>query len=164
MFYQQHGSGINRPLLSRFCDDVSATPIAILHDDIKRNVAMLLNTRSSCFQWSADCALLSGSLVNYGIEDFSHESFGCEKMQRKLCQNILRAIQYFEPRLSDVDVRFVENEIEIKRVLQLHISARVKTQPVSSAVFVMDLFLSGFQQLGRNRPQAAEIAFFKIQA
>ena len=109
-----------------------------LKESVRRELARLLNTRSS-----VPSHLLLGAqertVLDYGIPDFSSLSAQSGDDQNRLARIIAQAITAFEPRLRDVQV-LVERVRANDRALLLRINAVLAVglfaEPVSFPVLV----------------------------
>jgi type VI secretion system protein ImpF len=77
-----------------------------LRDSIRHEVAHVLGTRCALsLSDEARCASEERSVVDYGLPDVGTLGLDSEEGARRLEQLILRAVEAFEPRLRDVQVR-----------------------------------------------------------
>lgn len=137
---------ITAPLLFRLIDESphlqsekkSGTQILLheFHEQIRRDLEHLLNTRLNHIEWSEKYHELNNSVINYGISDFTLNFFGEKNNQHKLCQMIKEAMNRFEPRIHHVHVIPIESDTHLDRVLKLRIECEIDLQPTSiPAVF-----------------------------
>jgi type VI secretion system protein ImpF len=76
----------------------------VLRDSVARDLGRLLNTRSR-LSFEAFGAT-DGSVIDYGVPDFSERSMRSGGDRDAIAAAIQRAIQLFEPRLMNVTVSF----------------------------------------------------------
>lgn len=130
---------INSPLLYRLLDEdpdkqqekISHRFIDIngLHEDIRHNLEMILNTRFCGLDWPEHLSELKQSVLNYGIIDFSQTYFNNKNTQLQLCRNIREVLEHFEPRLQSVKVTLLNDELELDRVLKIKIEGILNIEP-----------------------------------
>lgn len=121
------------PLLHRFSNKNTNTKLTGQHlitaealsDDIRCHLEKLLNARTLCVHWPKHLKQLDQSLLNYGIEDFTHQHFNNEALSQALCESITKIIQRFEPRLNHIKVQLLQNEHDIERELHIRIEATI---------------------------------------
>jgi type VI secretion system protein ImpF len=97
--------------------------IKLLQHAIRRDLENLLNTRSRCTAWPPRYTELENSLVNYGLPDFTSAGFNAASDPEILVEAIRRAIELFEPRLTNVQIRHVQDEYYFNRTFQFRIEA-----------------------------------------
>ena len=100
-----------------------STQIKRLQQAIRRDLENLLNTRSRCTPWPPGCTELEDSLVNYGLPDFTAAGLNAASDPEILVEAIRRAIELFEPRLINVQIRHVRDEYYFNRTFQFRIEA-----------------------------------------
>ncbi len=119
--------------LTKQVDNINNDDLYTMHDEIKSHLELLLNTRSSTLSCQPEHKQLDQSIVNYGVPDFMDIQYGSEKSQQKLCDEIRRVIQNYEPRLQNINISFIESENK-DRVLRLHIEATISYENESTPV------------------------------
>ncbi len=108
--------------------------ITTIHAEVRDNLEALLNSRKSYVDWPKSLLELKRSHLNYGILDFVGASFSNRAEQLSLCNDIKSTIEYFEPRLSNISVTMVANDLDIERELKIRISAvlNIAAEPVQT--------------------------------
>ena len=71
---------------------------------IRRDLQDLLNTRYRCLAWPPQLDQLEGSLVNYGIPDFTAAGLDVASDEETMLSAVEDSIKTYEPRLTDVRV------------------------------------------------------------
>ena len=137
MRYQQ--STLHTPLLSRLLDDnpqknydgcvTKFVTSQQLYKDIRNNLENILNARALGLNWPTYQTQLDYSLLNYGLTDFTQHHFSNNDAQQQLCQAITTLINHFEPRLMNVEVTLLDNELELERLLKIRIAAAIDITP-----------------------------------
>ncbi|ADG19375.1 type VI secretion system lysozyme-related protein [Paraburkholderia atlantica] len=104
-----------------------------LRASIARELTRLLNTRSRLtFDEFAES---DGSVIDYGVPDFSHRSLHSGPDRDLIAAAIGRAISLFEPRLANVEVAFAFSAAHAQRAI-LTISAQMRAgQSVTHVAF-----------------------------
>ena len=97
--------------------------LKLIQQAIRRDLENLLNTRSRCTAWLPEFTELENSLVNYGLPDFTAAGLNAASNPDVLVEAIRRAIELFEPRLTDVRIRQVADEYYFNRTFQFRIEA-----------------------------------------
>lgn len=129
--------GARVPLFERLTDlhpneATETVPLRIytldeLADSVRREVARLLNTRSPAKD-------RNGSVLDYGLPDFSWMSAASGDDRRLLADTVARKIAAFEPRLSQVRVILDRDPSDPRRLTgSIHAVLRTETlrEPVS---------------------------------
>lgn len=131
---------IQTPLLQKFlgqCEHFIDTKT--LHEDIRKNLENILNTRSMGFTFSS-ASTLASSILNYGIVDFSHHYFNNKAALKKLQHHVEAQITHFEPRLKNVEVIIQSERLNIERTLKLFIEAQINLSPQPSPTLFETVF------------------------
>lgn len=93
---------------------------------IARDLEVLLNTRAMFVDdWGGEYPLAAQSILNFGIPDLSGLSLLNPDHHEVLCENVRRAIECHEPRLSRVRVA-VDLSHGAKRLLHFRVDAMLK--------------------------------------
>jgi type VI secretion system protein ImpF len=99
---------------------------------LKRDLEWLLNTRR-VFEVPAELALLSESMLAYGLPDFTNLSVKSSGDQNDLTRALELTLKRFEPRLEDVVVS-VANASVLERAFRFRIEARLRIDPVPEPI------------------------------
>jgi type VI secretion system protein ImpF len=131
-------------LLDRLLDDAphkqqeDAKPahqqLADLRLSVRRDLENLLNTRRSEITWPALWQQLDCSLLAYGVSDITGRALDTVPLQHRLCQELARVIETFEPRLRQVKVELFATDQRADRVLRLRIQAWLQMNPAPEPV------------------------------
>ncbi|HEY0784489.1 MAG TPA: type VI secretion system baseplate subunit TssE [Acidobacteriaceae bacterium] len=124
-----------------------AQSIRALRDSIKRNLEWLLNTRRPPIDGIEDYPLARHTVIYYGLLDLGSLSLSSTEDQRRLQQVIADTIAYCETRLTAVQVKLVDSELERKK-LRFHIEARMQMKPLPEEIAfdtVLDLATGEYQ-------------------
>lgn len=97
--------------------------LKLMQQAIRRDLENLLNTRVRCTAWQPEYTELENSLLNYGLPDFTAAGLNAASDPDVLVEAIERAIELFEPRLTDVRIRHVTDEYYFSRTFQFRIEA-----------------------------------------
>jgi type VI secretion system protein ImpF len=128
-------SGSPMPLFDRLAasGEAQLAGADALRASIGRELARLLNTRSRLtFDEFAES---DGSVIDYGVPDYSDRSLHSGPDRDAIVATIARAISLFEPRLVDVDVAFAFPAAHPQRAI-LTISAQMRAgQSVTHVAF-----------------------------
>ncbi|MFO0915400.1 MAG: type VI secretion system baseplate subunit TssE [Pirellulales bacterium] len=126
-------------LLDRLIDDqpdVSTEPAwrqaastRELEQSVVRDVEALLNTRCGIAQIPPGCPELACSGLTYGLPDFTAVGIASFEERDRIRRAIQKAIETFEPRLSQVRVVMSESGSDTVRSLRLRIEAVMKAYP-----------------------------------
>jgi type VI secretion system protein ImpF len=94
-----------------------------------RDLQWLLNTRQLSEPAGPPLEFLPRSLYNFGIPDISSLSADSSETAGRLLRFIERAIEDFEPRLSDVKVTLSESKSRSDRRVEFLIEASMRVEP-----------------------------------
>jgi type VI secretion system protein ImpF len=124
-------SSIRISLLDRLLDDAprnsqevapdDAEKLRIVQRSVRRDLECLLNTRYRCVSWPPELNQIDNSLINYGIPDFTSASLNAVANSDILVKAVKQAIDFFEPRLVDVIVVPVANDLTYDRTFRFRI-------------------------------------------
>jgi type VI secretion system protein ImpF len=100
-----------------------------LRRSVRRDLECLLNARWRCTRAAALPAGLESSLVNYGLPDFSGGNLQAAQNPATVYAAVIQAIERFEPRLKNVQVRPLQDEPAVDRTLRFQIEAVLEVEP-----------------------------------
>ncbi len=101
----------------------NAERLQIIRKGIRRDVQDLLNSRFRCVAWPPQLDELDESLLNYGLPDFTAAGLNLAREPEILLEAVRRALNTFEPRLTDVRVKLTDENYHIDRTLRFRIDA-----------------------------------------
>ncbi len=103
--------------------------IGELRSTVRRDLENLLNTRWRCIGQAEIGEGLASSLVNYGLPDFCGGSMQAAQNPDVVFEQIVQAIERFEPRLRKVRVLPLQDEPSVDRTLRFQIEAVLHVEP-----------------------------------
>jgi type VI secretion system protein ImpF len=118
------------PLFQRLCardgepGDATSFDAAGLQASIANELSGLLNTR--CGLTMAGFLECQGTVLDYGVPDFSALSCRSTYDLTLVSQAVQHAIELFEPRLSHTEVRATQSDANSPGQAQLHIMSAVR--------------------------------------
>ena len=98
---------------------------------VSRDLEHLLNTRRRCLDLPPQCQDLAGTLIEYGIPDFTGLNMSVPGKREEIRQEIERVIRRFEPRLTNVAVIIQTNVEPWDRTLRLRITGKLQVKPLT---------------------------------
>lgn len=116
---QGGGSAASRPYQS----------IGELRSAVRRDLENLLNTRWRCTRQSEFGADLASSLINYGLPDFCGGNMQAAQNPDVVFEQVVQAIERFEPRLKKVRVVPLQDEPSVDRTLRFQIEGVLQVEP-----------------------------------
>jgi type VI secretion system protein ImpF len=128
-------------LLAPTDDEASSAQAAIkgrraalrdVREAVERDLEMLLTTRQRWIAWPTALDALPGSLLNYGIADFSGANLATQSAREEFRRSVEATIRTFEPRFKRVSVQVLDPGQSLDRRFRLRIEALmiVDTEPV----------------------------------
>lgn len=106
-----------------------------LKASLRRDLEWLLNTRRNPDEVPENYEQVFRSLYNYGLPDVTALSLNSLRDRQRVLRTIEVAIAIFEPRLTNVRVRAVENASGGPRVLRFQIEALLQMDPAPEQIF-----------------------------
>jgi type VI secretion system protein ImpF len=100
-----------------------------LRKSVRGDLENLLNTRWRCTATDQLPEGLGASLVNYGLPDFSGGNLQAAQDPTLVFAAVQRAIEQFEPRLTNIHVRPLQGEPGVDRTLRFQIEAILEVEP-----------------------------------
>lgn len=103
---------------------------------VKNNIDYILNTRNTLSV--EDFISLSRHEVNssnFGLPNINRLTLANENDKENLCLCIQKALNYFEPRFRNLEVKF-QNYLRYKRVAQISVSGNIDTQNTTINLFL----------------------------
>ena len=123
------------PRLSADARITFAESLRQFKDSVQRDLEWLLNTRCTPEEVPELFEEVQRSLYRYGLPDITSFSRDSRRSRQHLLQRIEEAITLFEPRLSDVRLRMVEQEGEQhRRELRFAVAATLHMDPTPEQV------------------------------
>lgn len=101
---------------------------------VRRDLENLLNTRWQGIEVPEHYQELPSSLMNYGIPDFTGNNLRGAEDPDVVFDAIRTAIERFEPRLRDIQVKPVAAKHEGDRTLRFRIEATLWVEPITDPV------------------------------
>lgn len=99
-----------------------------LKQAVRKDIEALLNTRQEALEeLPSDYENLDGSLLTYGLPDFTCFDLASQQDRSRVVRNLEQAITTFEPRLERVRVRLEEQPAS--RGLHFRIEAVLRVEP-----------------------------------
>ncbi|APX12000.1 hypothetical protein BWR18_10155 [Tateyamaria omphalii] len=117
------------PDLSEDAAMTEADTIAGLRAALRRDLEMLLNTRSAPGHRPKHLAELGDSVLSYGTGDFFSAELVTQAQRTAFSEEIRKRIETFEPRLINLTVDLVSDPVPSRRHLRLRIKARHVARP-----------------------------------
>lgn len=109
--------------------------VRMLKASLRRDLEWLFNSRAN-----HDCPPqeempeVFKSVYNYGLPDFSNYSFSNYADRQRLQKQLEMAIMLFEPRLTGVTVRMLDNSFDPGRAMRFQIDGLLKMDPAPEHV------------------------------
>lgn len=116
---------LDRPIrlsvLDRLLDDgASDGDLNVLHESVRRDLELLLNTRRLYVPVSDDYPELQRSVLLFGVPDITSLGRDAPATRTRLLAHLEEAIALFEPRLSNVRVSIVDAKAPSGGLRQVH--------------------------------------------
>lgn len=96
-----------------------------LREGLRRDLEALLNTRRRMLTLPPELEALEGSLLDYGIDDFTNESHASEEFREEFVEAVERLLRRFEPRLGRFEVIVLSDPDQLDRTLRFRITGVV---------------------------------------
>jgi type VI secretion system protein ImpF len=102
---------------------------------LRRDLEWLLNTRRIPEEAPEAYGLVSHSLYHYGLPDVTSLALNSPRDKSRLLRTIETTLADFEPRLSDVRVRALDDGGSAPRVLRFQIEGLLEMDPAPEQIF-----------------------------
>ena len=99
--------------------------IFALREGLRRDLEALLNSRRRMLALPAELDLLEGSMLDYGLDDFTNESHASEDFQAEFVEQVEQLLRRFEPRLGRFEVTVLADPDQLDRTLRFRITGVV---------------------------------------
>ncbi|MGL4552063.1 MAG: type VI secretion system baseplate subunit TssE [Gemmataceae bacterium] len=126
--------GAGRDVIPARQQDAARLVLRQVKESLHRDLEALLNTRVRNVVWGRSLKELDGSLLDYGLPDFTHVSLASEDERGDFCRRIEAIIRAHEPRLISVRVVSLTEELPVDRTFRFRIHARLKMDPAPEPV------------------------------
>lgn len=100
---------------------------------VRRDLENLLNTKNFASSLASEYKELESSLFTYGLPDFTAENPGSPFVRNRLREEVEKAIQRFEPRLTNVMVLYEQGD-EGNRSLGFRVTGLLMIDPMPEPV------------------------------
>jgi type VI secretion system protein ImpF len=124
----------------------------LLIDNIILDVCNLLNSRSSAQNLDSDF-LNTASILDYGVPDVSYYSPYSSSDQETVCKIIARSLERFEPRLTNMAVTLVEQDLSKEVGFYFRIKANIVLGREQIAVVLDSNFSSTTKQFAITKQE-----------
>jgi type VI secretion system protein ImpF len=135
---------IQASILDRLIDtqpDISVEPVQKRTLDFEqgkravlRDLANLLNTKSTAYEVPRAYRQVERSLFVYGLPDFTSLNPKNKKVRQQILEDLERAISLFEPRLQNAVVKIEQSTDKSNRSLKFKISGMLVLDPLSQPI------------------------------
>jgi type VI secretion system protein ImpF len=105
-----------------------------LRESVRRDLQNLLNTRAPSRTLPGHGAILSYSIINYGIPDFAGADLSSSEDKEQFRTMIEAVIKRYETRFKSVHVTIIEGDGETDRALRFRIDALLNVEPAVKPV------------------------------
>ncbi len=111
--------------LDRLSEPRIGNELTALREGIRRDLEALLNARRRLLSTPGEYDALEGSLLDYGLDDFSQESHHSETFRDDFVDAVERLIHRFEPRIGRFGVSVQHDAEQLDRTLRFRITGIV---------------------------------------
>lgn len=128
---------VRAPLFDRLAGGRRTLDLRGLHQSLRRELELLLNTRSSFPSQRLPGAPLT--VLDYGLPALTQFSSRNPQHQNELAAAMRVAIETYEPRLTAVQVRVVpreDDELFLQLEIDAHVNVDAAREPVSFVIVV----------------------------
>ena len=105
-------------------EDADRSPTA-LREGLRRDLEALLNTRHRLLSPPGELDALIGSLLDYGLDDFTNESHASAEFRDEFVESVELLLRRFEPRLGRFEVTILSDAEQLDRTLRFRIAGVV---------------------------------------
>lgn len=105
------------------------TSVRALKRSLFRDLEWLLNTRRTSETAPEDFSEVRRSVYHYGLPDLSSRSADSPEVRRRLRREVENVLEIFEPRLTGVRVRLVEEDQERVQRIHLRVEGLLRMEP-----------------------------------
>lgn len=103
----------------------SSATLGALRESLRRDLEALLNSRRRMLALPPELDALEGSMLDYGLDDFTNESHASEEFQAEFVEQVERLLRRFEPRLGRFEVAVIGDPDQLDRTLRFRITGVV---------------------------------------
>jgi type VI secretion system protein ImpF len=105
-----------------------------LKQSVRRDLESLLNTRWRSTSWPEHFQELEVSLLSYGLPDVTGADLASASRREEFRRTIDRVIRHFEPRLTKVSVKLLDQGQPLDRTLRFRIEGVLNVEPAPEPV------------------------------
>lgn len=117
-----------------------------LRESVRRDLEFLLNSRHSCIPLKKKWKNLEGTVINYGIPDYTGVNLDIDDEREKFVNIIEKIIMQNESRLKSVRITVMDNPGAVDRTFRFRIDGILKVEPAVKPV----VFDSTMDPVSRN--------------
>lgn len=96
-----------------------------LYNDIRINLQNIFNTRSFNIPKLKSFSESYHSFLHYGINNYFEKDVNKDSVKMQMCNEFYEVISIFEPRLTEVELSIIENDVAISDLLHVSINAKL---------------------------------------
>lgn len=115
----------NASFIDRLSEPRAGNDLAMLREGLRRDIEALLNTRRRLLTTPSELEALEGSLLDYGLDDFSLESHHSEEFREEFIDRVEHLVRRFEPRIGRFAVTVQHDAENLERTLRFRITGVV---------------------------------------
>ncbi len=106
-------------------DDGGERSLTAMREGLRRDLEALLNTRHRLLSLPDELEALPGSLLDYGLDDFTNESHASDDFRAEFVESVELLLRRFEPRLGRFEVAVLSDADQLDRTLRFRITGVV---------------------------------------
>ncbi len=112
-------------VVDRLSEPRAGSELSIFREGLRRDLEALLNTRRRLVTPPGELDALEGTLIDYGLDDFTNESYLSEEFRDEFVERVERLIRRFEPRIGRFTVTVRDQPDQLERTLRFRVAGVV---------------------------------------
>lgn len=117
-----------------------------VRESLKRDLESILNSRRRFLSTPEHLNYLDKSILNYGLTDFTNDSVHTVEFRMTFRAHVLNVISRLEPRLSNVDIKIIDNKDPFDRSLRFRIQGVMLLGEGEQEEIVFNSFLDAIER------------------
>jgi type VI secretion system protein ImpF len=117
-----------------------------VREALKRDLEAILNSRRRFLSTPDHLGYLDKSVLNYGLTDFTNDSVHTSEFRLMFRDHVMNVIARLEPRLSNVDVKIIDNKDPFDRSLRFRIQGVMLLGEGEQEEIIFNSFLDAIER------------------
>lgn len=126
--------GTTRDVVPARIQDADRLAKRQMKESLHRDLEALLNSRVRDVLWDPSLERLNGSLLDYGLPDFTYVNLTGKAERDLFCGRLAAILRQHEPRLKNISVEPMDEHVPVDRTFRFRIHGLLMVDPVPEEI------------------------------